>query len=329
MAKLEHENICRIYDFGLVEERPFICMEYVESGFSLTHLLEKKLALPGEEGCAIAIQILEAILYAHTRGVMHRDLSPNNVLISPNGKIKITDFGLAARRSDPGGSVIGTPSFLSPEHLSGGPYSPESDYFSLGSLIHYLFTGLFLFDPAREPSAFEGLFQKIRNARKHGVPAQQLKPLPDWLIEWVNKCFLGKTDKLLPQLIVYSKSIGNADPEKAVAGLIDEAPEDHYEIVKAKYRELRKADSHHQAMLLIEESIAKHPQDQRYRDLLTEPWQAMQPGSATLDIGSADLAEKTNRQSRLKTIVVSRPDSGTILIETKIKKRKKPKKQKK
>ena len=108
MARLEHANVTRIYDFGVHEDKAFICMEYVD-GWNLLELVEARGALPDSAVLAAGIQILEALSYAHSHDVLHLDLSPANVLVNRPGTAKLSDFGMAGKKTRSAeGRIVGT-----------------------------------------------------------------------------------------------------------------------------------------------------------------------------------------------------------------------------
>ena len=94
LARLNHPNIVQIYDWGEFDSSYFICMEYVE-GNSLKEIIEKKGILPPEIISGYAVQICNALLVAHKNNLIHRDIKPLNILVTPEGKVKVTDFGIA------------------------------------------------------------------------------------------------------------------------------------------------------------------------------------------------------------------------------------------
>jgi serine/threonine protein kinase/tetratricopeptide (TPR) repeat protein len=148
-ATLDHPNICAIHEVNEADDGVFIVMQYVEG----ETLAEKLLAAPlnTDEVLDIGIQVGEALSEAHERGVIHRDIKPQNVIVTPRGQVKVLDFGLArqtahSQSSDPEGKtetqlteegyIVGTVAYMSPEQLKGMPVDPRTDLFSLGVMLY-------------------------------------------------------------------------------------------------------------------------------------------------------------------------------------------------
>jgi serine/threonine-protein kinase len=147
-ARIKHENIVDIYDRSMQKDRIFLIMEYVKGG-SLESLLADYPRVPPTLALAIILQTLRGLAYAHSQGVIHRDIKPGNILISRDGWVKITDFGLSMLEGAPGitqpGAVVGTPAYLAPEAISGAAITQASDIFSLGVTFYQLLTGQKIF----------------------------------------------------------------------------------------------------------------------------------------------------------------------------------------
>jgi serine/threonine protein kinase len=143
-ARIRHENIVVIYEYSAESDRIYLVMEYVD-GHSLADFIRKNPRPPLNFIYAFIFQTLRGLGFAHAQGVVHRDLKPENILISRDGWVKISDFGLAQFEGTPqvtrAGAIVGTPAYLSPEAISGGAVTAQSDIFSLGVTFYQVLTG--------------------------------------------------------------------------------------------------------------------------------------------------------------------------------------------
>jgi serine/threonine-protein kinase len=142
-ASLSHPNIVSVYDVGQEEDIHFIVMEYVE-GINLNDKIKSEAPLSVEESVNIAGQICDALDHAHHHQVIHRDIKPHNILIGQNGRVKVTDFGIARAATSTDvtqtGAVLGSVHYFSPEHAKGVAQGPESDLYSLGVVLYQMLT---------------------------------------------------------------------------------------------------------------------------------------------------------------------------------------------
>ncbi len=140
--QIAHPNVCRVYDIGEAEGELFLSMEYID-GEDLASVL-RRMGRPGrDKAVEIARQLCVGLGAAHERGVLHRDLKPANVMIDGRGRVRLTDFGLAGSLDEIGGERdrAGTPAYMAPEQLASGTVSARSDIYSLGLILHEVFTG--------------------------------------------------------------------------------------------------------------------------------------------------------------------------------------------
>src|SRR5256714_5471496 len=142
-AGLSHQNIVSIYDRGEAEGTYYISMEYLD-GRSLKEMITSRGPAPIPVAVDYARQILAALRVAHRQGLVHRDIKPHNVLVDGEGRVKVTDFGIAragASQMTEAGSIVGTAQYLSPEQARGSGVDQRSDLYSLGIVLYELLTG--------------------------------------------------------------------------------------------------------------------------------------------------------------------------------------------
>ncbi|MDO8684145.1 MAG: serine/threonine-protein kinase [Armatimonadota bacterium] len=143
-GSLSHPNIVTIYEVGEENGRHFIAMELLE-GQDLQDVIRAGGALPVHEAVSITLQVCDALAYAHSKGVIHRDIKPDNIQMLPGGKVKITDFGIARLSYEPSittdGQVFGTPSYMSPEQVAGKPLDHRTDIYSIGVVLYEMLAG--------------------------------------------------------------------------------------------------------------------------------------------------------------------------------------------
>jgi serine/threonine-protein kinase len=143
--RVSHPNVCRIYDIGESEAGiPYVSMEYVD-GRPLGDLIAEAGPLSARAGLPLVRQVLDALAAAHNVNVIHRDLKPDNIMVTKDGRAVIMDFGLSlsedSRRVTQAGSVIGTPHYMAPEQVRGGNVDPRADLYAMGVILFRMFTG--------------------------------------------------------------------------------------------------------------------------------------------------------------------------------------------
>ncbi|MDP8241155.1 MAG: serine/threonine-protein kinase [Candidatus Hatepunaea meridiana] len=144
-AKVIHPNIVSVYGYYADPELTMLALEFVE-GFSLGELINIHNHLNWRLTIVLLSGVLNGLAYAHSKGVIHRDIKPDNILVSKDGQVKISDFGLATLEDSPQltrqGMVVGTPAYMPPEQISGGKIDQRSDLFSLGATFYEVLTGM-------------------------------------------------------------------------------------------------------------------------------------------------------------------------------------------
>lgn len=149
IAVLSHPNIVKIYDVGFTDRIQFIVMEYID-GITLKEFIEQQGVLKWKDTVHFIVQILRALQHAHDRGIVHRDIKPQNIMLFPDGTIKVMDFGIARFAREEGKTVsdkaIGSVHYISPEQARGDVTDEKSDIYSVGVMMYEMLTGVKPFD---------------------------------------------------------------------------------------------------------------------------------------------------------------------------------------
>jgi serine/threonine protein kinase len=143
ISSIHHPNVVKIYDRGFSDRHAYIAMEYFPDG-SLVDVIAR--GLTGRQALSLLAQAASALREVHSRGVIHRDIKPGNLMARADGSIVLADFGIAKRLDDPRnrtkhGELYGTPYYVSPEQIEGNPATAQSDIYSLGIIFHEMLTG--------------------------------------------------------------------------------------------------------------------------------------------------------------------------------------------
>ncbi len=187
-SKISHKNILRIHDLGEADGVKFISMAYVE-GEDLHHLLATQHPLPVDRAARVARQLCEALEAAHSEGVVHRDLKPQNILLGKDDHVYVSDFGLAKslEASLAGmtrtGAFLGTPRYMSPEQVEGQPVDHRTDLYALGLICYEMVTGE---PPFSGDSTIQVMYQRVKQKPKN--PKLVNPDLPDYFARIILRC---------------------------------------------------------------------------------------------------------------------------------------------
>lgn len=190
-AALEHPNIVNIYDVGSEDGLYYIVMEYIE-GITLKQYIAKKGRLGYNEALSIAIQMARGIEAAHNKGIVHQDIKPQNIIISKEGKVKVTDFGIAraANSNTIHAGSMGSVHYVSPEQARNGFVSYASDIYSLGIVMYEMVTGRVPFD-GDTPVAIA-----IQHIQSQMTPPEEIVPgLPIAVSRIIEKCTMKSPER--------------------------------------------------------------------------------------------------------------------------------------
>ena len=232
LRKLKNPHVVELYEDGVSNETYYYSMEYVE-GETVTDRIRREKRLPWEDVIHYAIQICSALKAAHNAGIIHRDLKPSNLLIEADGKLKLTDFGVAqlfaANKLTATGGIIGTAEYMSPEQAQGKRTSKHSDLYSLGAVMYTMICG-------RPPFVGKTILDLVQKHRygQFDKPSRYVLDIPQWLEDIVCKLLSKKPEDRFPDAYVLSlrlqevlNRIEIAASEETAAGLEPESEADH------------------------------------------------------------------------------------------------------
>lgn len=228
-AGLEHPNIVNIYDVGSERGMHYIVMEYVE-GITLKTYIEKKGQLAFKEAVSIAIQVGRGIEAAHAKNIIHRDIKPQNIIISTEGKVKVTDFGIAraASANTISSDVMGSVHYSSPEQARNGFVDVKSDIYSLGIVMYEMVTGRVPFDGDTTVAvAIQHLQEEMV------VPSAYAPDLPISLEKIILKCTQKSPDRRYESMTALLGDLRKAlvSPDEDFVVLVSAANQDKTRII--------------------------------------------------------------------------------------------------
>jgi serine/threonine protein kinase len=184
-GRLDHPNILKVYEAGEADGQPYMVMEYIAGGDTLRNYCKPETLLPLPTVLRLIRQAADALDYAHKQGVLHRDIKPANIMLTKDGVAKIGDFGIARRIGVDQTQIVGwfgSPLYMSPEQARDQEITPQSDLFSLGSVLYEMLVGT----PPFAAKGLTGLIHKVCN--EDATPVTELRPdLPEQLWRIVKK----------------------------------------------------------------------------------------------------------------------------------------------
>jgi serine/threonine-protein kinase len=194
--KISHPNVLSTFDFGEIDQVPFISMEYVR-GITLRELLDQSGALPLSAGLHLARQLCRGLGAAHGQGVLHRDIKPENLIIEHTGNAKLMDFGIArpfrqpadGRQTQPG-TLIGTPYYVSPEQLQGKEADARADIYACGVVLFEIFTGSLPF--STEGNVMQVMMNKLE--QDPALASEHWPEVPAALEQILSRCLSRDPD---------------------------------------------------------------------------------------------------------------------------------------
>jgi serine/threonine-protein kinase len=203
--QVSHRNVCRVYDIGEDRGRVFFTMELVD-GEDLASLLKRVGRFPEERATEIARQICAGLAAAHECGVLHRDLKPANVMLDADGRVRITDFGLAGVAGTFGDVRSGTPGYMAPEQLAGREVTQRSDIFALGLVLFEIYTGKRAFDAT---TLAELLNQHDEGVHVSQTAGRELDPAVERVIQ---RCLAREPAQRPASAIAVAAALPGGDP---------------------------------------------------------------------------------------------------------------------
>lgn len=227
---LEHPHILKVLDAGEERGQPYIVMEYVEGGETIEPYCKEENLLPVEEAAAFAAKCASALDYAHRRGVIHRDIKPTNIMLTPGRDVKLGDFGIAQRLLDETTHVnglMGSPRYMSPEQVQDIPLSGQTDIYSLGVVMYELLTG----QPPFAGSSLAALFNQIQHTP--ATPPRTLRSQIPEALDSIVCCALEKDSRYRYQNAAeLSADLASLYAELRPSPGVDLGPEQRFELLR-------------------------------------------------------------------------------------------------
>jgi len=222
-AQLSHPNVVAVYDTGEEDGQPYIVMEYVD-GVTLADEVHRRGPLPADEVAELGRQACAGLAHAHERGVVHRDVKPQNLLLDRGGTLKVADFGIARAGDVSGtltqaGTLLGTAAYMAPETIHGEPATASSDVYSLGAVLYELATG-------RAPRQVTTIADLTRD-EPTPLPGAHVDGLPAQLEATIMRCLEPDPSRRPPSAAALAAELGGSPgdaPTRPLGGTISQRP---------------------------------------------------------------------------------------------------------
>lgn len=274
---LAHPNIVVIYDIGKTEKLAYMVMEYVH-GRELRDMLARDAPLHPRDTVRICADVADALAYAHRCGVIHRDIKPTNIMVTDDGHVKSTDFGIARMRSSElktmTGVVLGSPRYMSPEQVTGAALDSRTDVFSLGVVLYEMLTGR----PPFQADSVQGIMFQALNS-KPVPPSRVTAGLPRILDFVVAKAIAKDPDHRYPTADAFAADLRACLAELPVRQTSGEATEPRTTIPDhaRDHASLSNAFDSSTATLRLRQLVASAPANGPARATPDAQWMAMPP----------------------------------------------------
>ena len=218
MKELDHQNIVHVFDFGKQDNQLFIAMTYVQ-GYSLSDVLQKQSKLPFDAIELIVRQIARGLLYAHSKGIVHRDVKPSNIMLTRDNRVYVMDFGISyiqemeKDRLTKTGMTMGTPEYMSPEQCHGDEVTLQSDIYSMGVILYEMTCGRLPFQGNRPVEI------ALKHVQEPPPDPRQFRPdMPPGLSELILKCLKKKLNERYHDMQEFLDDCDQVFPQKETHG---------------------------------------------------------------------------------------------------------------
>lgn len=266
-ARLTHPHIVTVHDILNVEDRQFIVMEYL-AGKTLRQILSERIFSP-EELLTITPMISDALSYAHSQHIVHRDIKPDNIFVLETGNIKVADFGIAKmlKVSDKAhtGVIMGTPNYIAPELVRGNAYDHRVDIFSLGVTMYELLTSKRPFEAENDYA----IIYKI--ASQEPVPLNELRAdLPDDLVRIIHRALQKNPDARYADMKALREDLMEARANLGMSLAPRERPFDKQEALQSELERAKELDAEGQSEGGADQQESDFQRDKEWRQLIAQ-----------------------------------------------------------